>query len=826
MITPDLEPYSDLIEELKPSLKLADFDNRFKKATNKLAKPKALLVKMELKRLAQPCSRFIDLRGKVDGEVITYEHNDRMHFMDDIAIDAFESALKLYGGYTMGVYEEVMNTDNNFRVMQKSDSTGAGPKSSGKGQGSSNYPAQQIVFASYGSRSEERMNYTISIDVKLDEKNTISAKSVDLSVTGCKLKILKKYAVELGQQVVLYFVGLKQEFSLSLKEDIHYKIVGIEPDGEHQYVRLSRLETSNQAELDTFLENFIRGNKRRYRINLDNTLNAVLTKGYEQFYFPRTVSMAAVITAKNEQLTLSSVLCTENCTDILRYFTNEDQNNILRQILTPQRIEDILAQKGNLSATTLYCFTHTQNSKIHHYSATALELLAEPELKPVFLGFGSHKKGWRVFNIQVHVVSPDDAHIPLSLPDTTSEEIKRLNKPPSPRVQAYIKDAKYLVVISDLTTEASQQQYGAISYDKKQVSKLNRWHHKKLKSYTHFEVTHAQYINLRTEFRYLYKTKILLQNQPEGDISGTTRDFSVNGLQIELDRPTQLKKGDMVLVALPEMQGITSELKLTRIPYEVVAVSKAGNIVNLRAYVITKDHAGKLFFQKVIRHNHKKLVKAEHEPKVPGLSDAIRNIRAKNFANLTFFINRKGIRYTLKALGEGEYPTYAHKILSRFKTADDEYNTYPFQKNDVINTRLSDDLKAMSRGDKPATYDVYVRFRPHLRTFDEAILAYYDCDFEDKASREKFIKNTIESDIFFCFRIFISRTGRPDTDYIANELQYVSQYAIHKAKVLEQDLWGVIAVGEGIDISEETMIRSGISNEKIIQQLKQRRLIK
>ncbi|MBU2180737.1 MAG: hypothetical protein KJ930_15025, partial [Gammaproteobacteria bacterium] len=72
-------------------------------------------------------------------------------------------------------------------------------------------------------------------------------------------------------------------------------------------------------------------------------------------------------------------------------------------------------------------------------------------------------------------------------------------------------------------------------------------------------------------------------------------------------------------------------------------------------------------------------------------------------------------------------------------------------------------------------------------------------------------------------KIFLSRTGRPDTEHISKELGYVSVYAIHKAKVLEEELWSVVGVGDVIDISDEILLRYGVSAEQILAQHAKRR---
>jgi len=71
-------------------------------------------------------------------------------------------------------------------------------------------------------------------------------------------------------------------------------------------------------------------------------------------------------------------------------------------------------------------------------------------------------------------------------------------------------------------------------------------------------------------------------------------------------------------------------------------------------------------------------------------------------------------------------------------------------------------------------------------------------------------------------RIYISRTGRPDTDYLSNELKYVSQYALHKAKDLEEALWAVTGVGDMVDVTDETLSHLDFTAELVDQMNKRK----
>ena len=68
MTTNDLQAYTSVLERLKPLINTELFDEEFRLLTGDLAKSQQFLIKMELKRLAQACTYYIDLRGRVDGD--------------------------------------------------------------------------------------------------------------------------------------------------------------------------------------------------------------------------------------------------------------------------------------------------------------------------------------------------------------------------------------------------------------------------------------------------------------------------------------------------------------------------------------------------------------------------------------------------------------------------------------------------------------------------------------------------------------------------------------------------------------------------------------
>lgn len=830
--------YQYIIEQLVPVAQAPDFDDLFKAMTGDISKPHQFQLKMELNRLKQPSPRPVDLRGRVNGTVEPYEHDDKTHYLDPVGIKVFEREIRHYGSFTVGVFEKANAGENNFRVLHKKEKEEMLAEKNAaveqiKQQRSKrnlsatapvvaadeddltivSYNANKIQFQSYAIRSEERMNYSISIEVKFASGETLKATSSDLSVSGCKIKIPQDIEVHPGEFIRLHFRGLEEEFALGLSDGIEYEVVATEFQDMVQFVRMKRTYKENIESFDEFLGNFINGNKRRYKVNMENTEEAVIIKGYEQYYVPRITSLPLFITQNADQFAISSVLTTENNKQTMRYWFNEEQQLALTAVFSQRRIAYLLK---NERESILYSFTHSRSGKIHHYAALHEELQKDETLKHLFLGFGATKSSWRVHKLQLLDASYDTAHILLSLPDTAGEEVKQMNRPPSARVQRVIGNTVAIAVLTDITEQKKTKQYQAYKCDTKEANKLKVFGVARREDAQKVEIVAVDYVNLRKETRFLYRTKATIEQPPSGTVLvGATRDFSTKGVQIELSEPCEFEKGSVVLVSFPEMQKLTRKFKLTRLPYEAVAISKNRKIVNVRIHESGDKHSGKKFFQQLIQTNRSKLTAAQETQTIPGMPLAMRNMFVNVCNNMPFYIHRKGIRYMINTIGRGGQNSSLHRLMARFSETDFDYHLQPLIKGNLIESVFANILKSIKRHDAPVVRELLVRVIRSKRDVESAINIEFSEDLSREHSHKAFIETATEEDLFFAYRIYLSRTGRPDIDYIAKELKYVGNYAIHRAKVLEEELWGVIGVGDAIDISEEMLVRYGVSDTDI-----------
>lgn len=828
MTSTDLKEYLGIIERMKGLLNSREFEQTFNSLTASLPKSKQFLIKMELKRLAQPCNYFIDLRGHVDGDVKPYQHLDKTHYLDDTARQIFENGIRDYGLFSIGVYEEVMNADNNFRVRHRKETEERvkstlenlrkGPQiPEQNAENDKNTPPEQAVsvcklvqFGHYIKRTEERMNFGLEVEVRYAEQR-FSAITSDISVSGLKLKMNTIPTINKGDTLNLALKGLEKEFTLDLPNGLDYRVVDIEDQEKFTYLRLKRVSPTEHPQFNQFLENYINGNKRRYKVNLDNSTDATLAKGYEQYYLPRINNLPIYLSITEGVLNSRFALTSDYNKSIWHYFLDERQQSVLNFVLAARRLKPLLTLSPAERSTILYCFTHATKGKLYFYVASAIELANDPELRSMFLGFGSGKPSWKVFHLHITKTniqqSKNDSAIPASAEEQTI----------SPLIQSMLLDMHYIVSLTDISAAEHRSNYTCHSYSPDRLPTLNKFGLSKAEQTRPCEAIPIHYVNLRSEPRYLYKTNVLVRQKAEQQAwLAFTRDFSMGGLQLEFSEPIDFVKGELLLLDLPDLQKISIKHQLSHLPYEVMAVSRSRTIMNLKI-ARSEAHVGKDFFKQLIQSNRNKLTVAEETAKYPGLSDALRNMYLKSLSNFAFFIHRHGLRHDINVLARGAHPNALHKLLQLAQTDKNILDFSLITKGHLLQQDIANQLKNMKRHDPAKPYELLIKVSK-LASGKLVFSSRYDFEFTSSEALQHFVLETIKQHTLFSFRFFVSRTGKLDATYIAKEIGYISTYAIHKAKLLEEELWHVEGVADGVETSAELISRFNLEASEQQQQ--------
>ncbi len=820
----DLEKYSSIIEKLKPFVNEPDFNKVLQQYAGNIPNHKRFLIKMELKRLARPCTRVIDLRGRVSGKCEVFEHDNITHFLDETARDVFEQEVQTFGEYTLGVYESVTNTENNYRVMQQKELDEQQPTATADDEVAAepeeskhSYIVPSHSFAYQAQRSEERMNFAVAIELFSERNKSTQGTTVDLSVSGLLFKTDQKEPFKIGDTYSVFFRGLEKEYALDKRNGIPYVVAKVEKSGKEQRVGLKREQNSKTEYFTTFLEQFIKGNKRRYKVNIDNTLQAIRSKTYEQYYIPNFTSIPLYIEQVDGVFSPRFVL-TNDCNKSEIYYWNNEHNELsLSYLVNPKRLTHAI--KKGLDEFYIFAFNNISSDKVFFYSLSTAEVDSENALLRVFQGFASKKVSWRMYKVQLTEVDLNQSYRPLSLPNDIGDNVKRENQPPPPRLLAKLKNITHVALITEVSDETSVQAYQKQPVAKSHLPLIKKLGHARTQTQPPIGLFRFKYQNLREEHRFQLRTPVVVSHLGV-EITGITDDVSPKGLRIELDSTFNGGQFSIIEAAFPKLQSMTDKYTLKGLSYEVRNVSKDGRVLNLKTFQEDYDTSipvATQFFSELIKTNRSKLKMDRDEEEFPGMGEALKNIYANNVQNIGFFIRKEGIRLVPDAM---TLPASITPLLSLFQygvePGEDKMNTYPlYCAYGADKEFITHSLKNMRMSNKPLSRELFIRFDSSQATQEEAIKGRFSDTFDTLDEQKEYVNVALSSGHFYAIKIFIARTGRPDTDILRLEMGYVNMYAQHKVKSLEEGLWDIAGVGDIVDMTDETMRRLGFNKDVI-----------
>ena len=190
----------------------------------------------------------------------------------------------------------------------------------------------------------------------------MNGKTSDVSIGGIRINVTQLPIYEAGVEVYVIFEELQKEFPDVLSDRaFSYQLLGDETRNDRCWLRLVRIDDGH-SDFDEFIEQFIQNNKNRYRVSVDYMLSSVLIKGHEQYFLPRMSGLPLYFSDSPHQLQF--ILKNENNSDILNYWYNEHNQNMLANVFTEKRLKFLMGQKKEPYETVLYCFTHTKNRHI------------------------------------------------------------------------------------------------------------------------------------------------------------------------------------------------------------------------------------------------------------------------------------------------------------------------------------------------------------------------------------------------------------------------------------------------------------------------------
>jgi hypothetical protein len=621
-----------------------------------------------------------------------------------------------------------------------------------------------------------------------------------------------------GDQLTITFTGLEQEFQFNRDMVFSFEVKNVLRDSGTQLIGCERIDIPEGDSFERFLSGYIQGHKRRYKINLDNSLSALQTRIFEQFALVKVNELPIFMHGANNEVPNTFpryALTTSNNQKLYQYWQDENKESTLHYLVNSQRFERLQAMQQQGKSLLVFSFIHQHKGHKFFYSVDEQELSEDNTFFRQFLAFAASKNSFAITALTSHSIKPDQAYSPFTLSNVVSKSQRYLNPPLTDEVKSIIAKLPSMVTATDLTSASDITDYQALGYEGIDLERLKLFGHKANSQQNQLDEITVSYGHQRQEMRFKYKTDVDIACE-EKHWTAQSADFSVSGLKVELEEPATLSKDDIVYLGFPKLQKITSAFDLKQLPYKVMRVSKDNKVVNLRVSVKEHQHIGRSFFKVLIDKNKNKLTPDEYAMLTPGLSNALRTLYGVNMDIPTAMVQSSGSRYKVEALVAGKNSYQSHKgLLSAMLRLSDRHgyhNLYPVLGNLQVSYLLVQQMKKRLASDHSVDEMIYIAINASINDIEKSITIRLASEFNTPETKKFFINMSLKQGSFYSLQLRLSRSDKVNIEHLNPELSYIGSYAIHRGKQLEQEIYSVAGLVQLVDATQETLLRHSFVN--------------
>tara|TARA_B100000700_G_scaffold331347_1_gene463355 strand:- start:1948 stop:4413 length:2466 start_codon:yes stop_codon:yes gene_type:complete len=792
-----------LIDQLKLVALDNDYEKHFSLLTANLDGPSKFKVRAEVRRLTSPCARTLDLRKRVDGDCKRFDHRGRTHFLDEVARDIFERGLKQYNGvFTQDTYERIMQAENNYRVMYEHQKLAELEKNTDENVDSKNFRFELFKLGFYPYRDEERMNYTVEVVVEPDGGQPFRAVTNNISQGGLRVRVDRtqlSFASE--QRVRVYFTGFAKEFTLDPNKPIDYVITNVKAANKRSYISLKRANENDNPEFDAFISRFISGYKRRYKINTDNTEIALINKAHEQFYLPRMTRLTLFLKAHTRELNCKYVLTTDNNEDALAHWYTETNELAIGSLLNKRRSQFMInrLKRNEPCELTILTFSISAKGKIHFYSALAEEL-EKTRLWDTFTAFAVKKSSFQAFRISLSPVDHAHAWRPQAVPQHIN--LPAREQPFSQDIQAALAEVDYLATLDNVTDLVKP--LCAVNYNKEELAKLRAFVHPPSLP-QRSQAVKLEFVDLRSEQRYQLRSRCRVKS---GSIvrDGMVLDISNHGLRIQVDEPIPGDTRSEMRVTFSQLKQRYKNEPLADVNYQIVNSDEANTTFNLKLTEQSANQAPGQFLTRFIKEKRSQLPRIYENKSLKGFELGLRNLYcdAASAVPLFFYRSKRHEQY-LGRVGIPQQVTDWSQLLQMPSRKISQSRLTSLLNEGTLFDYWTSWLTKADRKDAPLTTLLIFQLGWNEKSQRTINLTSFDTQTLSLDDVEHCVTQALLDGTIIAVNVELSRTGRPDSQFVEAEMQYLSAYAQHKVDRVEEQLESVIGVADSYSVSNLLM---------------------
>ncbi|GAA4875788.1 PilZ domain-containing protein [Ferrimonas pelagia] len=772
-----MEQHTALITQLTPLLQAPDFDQSMALLCADLSATERFLLKMELNRLNQPTRQSLDLRRRVKEPCDAVEIGGVTHFLPRSKAQHLRQSVKLYGDrLTIGAIEACLS---HVSSPQPIDEVYL-PTELPPGQ------CELLPLGHYVVRQEPRRSFATEISLSQGGE-PIDALTLDLSVGGCRVRIDNATRLDPDKPVLIHFIALSKEYIVpALDQGVPYQLLSQQPQKGFLHLRLKRDREQHAQSRE--LARILQASALRSTLELNHLIATTRSHGYERHLLPNLTTLAIALANDHNHYRPLMLLQTQANQASWHYWLNEQGVNQLSAALSNSRISRLLQEPDNGAHALLYSFHIRQREQLLFFTATLSELMHNGHADS-FLHLAAQQDSFRVHQLSFQQLSPTDIRRALRNP-INSQAFE-------PLVCQQLQEANLLLQLQPLPgAQGAHYQHRTLNIDPDQLRRygMSRVNKDPIRPLL------LKFDDRRRESRFQLNTPCIL-SQGRKHFAGNTLDVSPRGLKLQLDAPGTFAKGDTLVLALPKMQPLAGKLKLSGMHYQIVGLHADNRTLRLKA-THSHSHAGVVFLSHLLNKNHNKLTELGSSHHHLQLTEGMKNFALRQLQALPLFVHKRHRRLQFTLIGASAEPSPLHRRLMSEASEHADLSWLLLQPQiKALLEQLSE-----ARPNEP----VVLELAAILPTETESARCLYLP--HQPAQLRQFIVDGLVRQRFIGLRLELVPTGKPDLDYLQQDLAAISGHALHRARELEEMLWQVQGCGQLYDISHELMCRAGLES--------------
>jgi len=778
-----------------------------------------LVVKNEIKKLAQQTTQSIDLRLLfIDCEIV--KHNNITHYLDLAGKEFFNQKLMEYQNlYTIAIYHEV-NEDAQERAANKSKNK----------IDNSNESTSESKFTEFRiDKTEPKplvnknriihelkvLNSSCKVFINpIMGMTSLGKKEVGLTATIEKMnnrKVVIKTLNEIedikANKVYLWLYDHHKEIGFDKELELGFEIIDSQrslANNNFEYLlKFSHPLTDKQMRV-LFVHYLM--HKKRAIIGpteqfIKPLFDSITSKGYEQLYLNKTHDIPLLCYKKNNVWHAKIAMKTSGNDDLWDFFSDKQQNFHLPVLLGHKDIQHALNERMTVDK---YAFILKSSYKETFTYALIWydEFVNDKSVQAVFNRY--FKSGlFRVVKISSSFInSIEDAYVPSALPCHVHPKMAVLNRAPPKAALEMISDCDHMLTVSDITSlyeTICQPIFGEITEVDTRLPK--RYQLSTTDELSKTEIITAENDELRSEDRFVlsFKMAITRSNNVVVNILGETQNISVQGLLVNLSSKTKFKAGEEVEIELT-VPFIGQERALKKQKYIVLGYDGSGAVRLLMNAIESKHLACRAIRKYLYQHIDHIEACGKQGSRIYGLQKAMRNIYAHNHFSIPFYLKANKHQQYINAASFSGNSALKHLIYKNDSSEDIILNLLSDKK--FRESCLS--IIAVLSHQKLSARAFYILVLPKDKKENaEYSFWYRDLAVLKKSSQLQEYTNKISN---FgqpaILKIELKKSNKIQDMYYRDEISYLKSLDKDLAHDLEAQLENTIGIGEVTDLTD------------------------